>query len=1266
MNPSGAARQGVFISYARADGEAVARALQERLRLDSPDVPSWLDRLELEGGVGWWSQIEQQLDRVEFLIIVMTPAAMRSANTRREWRAARQRGVCVYPIKGVADAALDYAGLPGWMQKAHFYDPEIEWPKLVAHLRRGCQATRVPFMAPSLAAGVIDRPHESLALLQALLPGAGASRLIALRGAGGYGKTTLAAAVCHEDAVIEAFDDGILWVTLGQTPNLLNELIKLYAALTGERPGFVDAEDAARELALKLENKNCLIVIDDVWKGAHALPFLRGGTACTRLITTRLAEVAPQAQRVPVERMAPDEALGLLLARLGSTPAGLPAFEALVLRLGGWPLPIKLAGSMMRRRVERGETADDALAHVVRVLDKRGIVAFDERDSDERSGAVARTIEASLTMLTPAEHQRCIELAVFAEDTAIPMAVAATLWQLDELDTEDVARRLDDMALVEFDLRRGTLQLHDVLRGFLAGQLGDAGVIHARLLDAWGDALAPKHDYAWRAYASHLLGAGRAAELDRLLLDIHWLEAKLRATDIHAVIADFGPGQSSPALRVLADALRLSAPALAGAPAELRSQLVGRLLGRDEPGLAEFVRAASTGCAQPWLRPLQATLDAPGGMLQMTLVGHTGEVTSLAADRDFGLLLSGASDGTARLWNGDDGKLVASIDLPGPAARVVAAFTNDTFGLAGNALGRLHLLNLQTHERAARLTSADRSAITALAVAADGRIGVCASRDGRLRVWDIAQRTLLRDIAAHKERATCVAISADGARAVSGSYDGTVRVWNLELAGRKHTLAGHADAVNGVALTPDGRLAVSGGSDGKLIVWDVDAGHALKILSGHSASVTAVAVSADGRRALSGSSDTSARLWDLDSGRTLAVLEGHADTVNAVVISADATRAATGSADRGIKLWRLDARQGLGTTDAHTGAVTCLVWSPDGQRFASGGADGRILVRELATGHVLRVIAANAEALRSLAFTEDGQCVLSGSIDSRYVLWAVDSGEPYAMPVRHLAPISHCAFSSVARYLVTACRDHFVYVWDVPGVALTARYGTRRLFDHLIAPAPRRRELPASDELLDAYLPGETKFEVVVVRMSADGRNALLSATARETDSQWIRARAARAATDPAATPETPGSCLLVFELATGGVRTVVSTQAEAISAFAVDTSGTRALWARSDHGLELWDLDANQRIALLEGHTEKVNALAFGPHDDLAFSCARDRTLRAWDLQTGRQIASFTADAALRSLALDPQGATVLVGDMAGRVHALRLDRAGTSAAMA
>ena len=39
---------------------------------------------------------------------------------------------------------------------------------------------------------------------------------MALHGAGGFGKTTLAIALCHHAQVVARFEDGIFWVTLAR------------------------------------------------------------------------------------------------------------------------------------------------------------------------------------------------------------------------------------------------------------------------------------------------------------------------------------------------------------------------------------------------------------------------------------------------------------------------------------------------------------------------------------------------------------------------------------------------------------------------------------------------------------------------------------------------------------------------------------------------------------------------------------------------------------------------------------------------------------------------------------------------------------------------------------------------------------------------------------------------------------------------------------------------------------------------------------------
>ena len=180
----------VFISYARADGEAYTRNLSTRLETEG--IPCWMDRIGMEGGKDWRQQILEALDTVEFLILVMTPAAMQSPNVQWEWRSARQQGVCVYPVKAAPE--LDYTSLPRWMHKSHFYTLDAEWPKLVNDLNTRCEKIRIPFIPYDLPEDFVRRPKEFEELLSTLLnkhEEPVAITTAALRGAGGYGKTNM-------------------------------------------------------------------------------------------------------------------------------------------------------------------------------------------------------------------------------------------------------------------------------------------------------------------------------------------------------------------------------------------------------------------------------------------------------------------------------------------------------------------------------------------------------------------------------------------------------------------------------------------------------------------------------------------------------------------------------------------------------------------------------------------------------------------------------------------------------------------------------------------------------------------------------------------------------------------------------------------------------------------------------------------------------------------------------------------------------------------
>ena len=126
--------------------------------------------------------------------------------------------------------------------------------------------------------------------------------------------------------------------------------------------------------------------------------------------------------------------------------------------------------------MKNGEPLPKAISGANQRLDAKGLVAFDPHNEAERAKAVARSIGVSLDLLDPNERARFGELGVFPEDADIPIGVVARLWAetggLAEFETEDLLSRLYDLSLLlNLDLNRRILRLHDTIRHFLRGSI---------------------------------------------------------------------------------------------------------------------------------------------------------------------------------------------------------------------------------------------------------------------------------------------------------------------------------------------------------------------------------------------------------------------------------------------------------------------------------------------------------------------------------------------------------------------------------------------------------------------------------------------------------------------------------------------------------------------------------------------------------------------------------------------------------------------------
>lgn len=516
----------VFISYARSDGEVYATELRDRLK-SQPGIDLWQDRTRMESG-DFEQQIRQAIDSVRYLVVVLTPGALRSEWVENEWRYARENGVCICPIKPkfASQSTEDelnalHSALPRWMQQVNVFDFERYWNRFLQVLESPCNATRVACLAPGVPANFVQRRAQFTRIIAAILDaghGSPSGKKVVLYGSGGFGKTTLAASVCREEDVFAACDGGILWATLGSEPSLISELTKIYAGLTGERPQFVTLDDAMFAVEKKIEGKRCLLVIDDVWESSHLKPFLHGGANCARLITTRrfglAVQEAEEAYRINVAELEPDEGEAVLEAGLNPPPGAEADFHKLARRLGGWPLLMQLANRTLREQVALGESVADALQWGFQVYHDFGATGFDREGSKEREDAIRNTVELSLGLLTQ-DRARCLELAIFAEDTDIPLDVVGLVWQTDPMATRRLAQRMHDLALIKLDLSRksgvvaagGCMRLHDAMRAYFAAQLTAPALLHGRLADTWKDPRRITGDYALQYIAYHLAEA---------------------------------------------------------------------------------------------------------------------------------------------------------------------------------------------------------------------------------------------------------------------------------------------------------------------------------------------------------------------------------------------------------------------------------------------------------------------------------------------------------------------------------------------------------------------------------------------------------------------------------------------------------------------------------------------------------------------------------------------------------------------------------------
>jgi len=613
--------------------------------------------------------------------------------------------------------------------------------------------------------------------------------------------------------------------------------------------------------------------------------------------------------------------------------------------------------------------------------------------------------------------------------------------------------------------------------------------------------------------------------------------------------------------------------------------------------------------------------ERPSGK-ETARIEHGAAVQSIVVTPDGRTLASASGKGTIV----HDMKSGQQLRLSAPGASVLA-FGGGLLASGGAKDGRIGLWDVASGREVRRLQLNGPAA--AMAFSPDHRLLAAGGAGNTLQVWDVTTgREFMRG---RHQRASAsmplrlgwrdggifaVAFHPNGKHVASGGQDRAVSLW--EIASGREVFRGYqSDSIYGVAISPDGRWLASGGMDETARVWSLEDGSERHRLQ-HKYVVQKVLWTAGGDL-LTVSGDGTSRLWSMSTGRELSRMY-HANYIHDAAISADGRLVITGDWNGMVRIWGLSGGGGAVLGLAHPETRDAR-YSPDGTRLVTIGETNFAQLWQLPEGKAL--FRFRHEPFVSVAsFSPDGKILVTAGWDGMAQLWDVATAKPLAT-LRHRGRITDARFSPDGRTVVTAgFEDGSAGVWEVPS--------GRELF--------RLRHEGASGRLARSYPQGGVRaiaFDAGGRTLATGGHDGTVRlwnlADGRELRRFEHRGYVLRALFTPddrylVADSEKE---VCVWLLSTGkriGTIDKDAAKDEFMSVLGVSPDGRLLLTSSfEENSVQVRAMPGLEIVARLL-HDDDVFSGVFSKDGSTLLTASRDKTARAWDTRSWREITRVSA----------------------------------------
>lgn len=632
--------------------------------------------------------------------------------------------------------------------------------------------------------------------------------------------------------------------------------------------------------------------------------------------------------------------------------------------------------------------------------------------------------------------------------------------------------------------------------------------------------------------------------------------------------------------------------------------------------------------------------------------GHAEDVSKVAISPDNRMLATGSWDKTVKIWDVASGKELKTLgNYPSWVHSV--AFSPDGQLLVTGAYKELRINDLRNGGLEIFKQAVHPDDIDAIAFSKDAKwlVTVSAMKNPanngdmfEIKCWNPAGMTMVKKIQG-KGRVNSLRFESNNELLAIGGN----QIIHISISTGSVTATENFDETGISKLSPDGKIYVKDGFDkeGKevaedgselledlnnffnkgvatLDVYDRETKQKLHGFKGQKASIKTIAFSPDNRYVVTGADDNSIYIYDLQSMKLSAKIKDKMSYPAGLIFTSDGKKLISGNYDKVIRIWNFDEKKLVQKLGGEANVVYDLALSPNAKELAvigspGFGGGGFIQVLDCKRGAVTKRIDADYLGM-DVKYSPDGKYLVAGRYNKGIGVWNTTNWE-MSENFQNFDKATAFNFSPDSRTMACSNRDasypemtlySFPEGEKIKTISLPNNAGTflfanndRTVFVGFSTDDKTCKIDIASGKIIQTYRhAGEYNSVTGIRKLQLIKNETILVAADDYGHLRWYDVATGNELGDNSVQKGRTNEMLLL-----PGQDQLITCAGE--SAF-------------SDTTIRITDVNSKKVLRTFTGHSNSATSLATDPKGKFLFSGSYDRTVRIWNMQTGKSLATL------------------------------------------